>query len=254
MFYSACVPALFGGKTAREALAAAKSAGLKHYEFWGWNEEQIESFAAAQVEFGMTPVAMCTTFHELTDPNGREKYVEGIKKTVSVCKKLGCKNIISQVGPERTDISRQAQHESIVAGLKAAAPYVEEAGLTLVFEPLNIRVDHVGYYLWSEAEAFQIQEEVGSPNVKVLLDLYHQAVMDDLDIEMIVANLDKIGHFHMAGHPGRHEPLIDCKVDYAAILSAIRKAGYTEAVGLEYFPVYPAEEGLKTLVGQLLTF
>ena len=254
MFYSACVPALFGGKTAREALAAASGAGLKHYEFWGWNEEQIESFAAAQVEFGMTPVAMCTTFHELTDPKGREKYVEGIKKTVSECKKLGCKNIISQVGPERTDISRQAQHESIVAGLKAAAPYVEEAGLTLVFEPLNIRVDHVGYYLWSEEEAFQIQEEVGSPNVKVLLDLYHQAVMDDLDIEMIVANLDKIGHFHMAGHPGRHEPLIDCKVDYATILSAIRKAGYTEAVGLEYFPVYPAEEGLKTLVGQLLRF
>ena len=254
MFYSACVPALFGGKTAREALAAASGAGLKHYEFWGWNEEQIESFAAAQVEFGMTPVAMCTTFHELTDPNGREKYVEGIKKTISVCKKLGCKNIISQVGPERTDISRQAQHESIVAGLKAAAPYVEEAGLTLVFEPLNIRVDHVGYYLWSEEEAFRIQKEVGSPNVKVLLDLYHQAVMDDLDIEMIVANLDKIGHFHMAGHPGRHEPLIDCKVDYAAILSAIRKAGYTEAVGLEYFPVHPAEEGLKTLVGQLLTF
>ena len=254
MFYSACVPALFGGKTAREALAAASGAGLKHYEFWGWNEEQIESFAAAQVEFGMTPVAMCTTFHELTDPNGREKYVEGIKKTISVCKKLGCKNIISQVGPERTDISRQAQHESIVAGLKVAAPYVEEAGLTLVFEPLNIRVDHVGYYLWSEAEAFQIQEEVGSPNVKVLLDLYHQAVMDDLDIEMIVANLDKIGHFHMAGHPGRHEPLIDCKVDYAAVLGAIRKAGYTEAVGLEYFPVYPVEEGLKTLMGQLLTY
>lgn len=254
MFYSACIPALFGGKTAREALAAAKSAGLKHYEFWGWNEEQIASYAQAQVEFGMTPVAMCTTFHELTDPNGREKYVEGIQKTIPVCKKLGCKNIISQVGPERSDISRQAQHESIVAGLKAAAPYVEEAGLVLVFEPLNIRVDHVGYYLWSEEEAFRIQEEVGSPNVKVLIDLYHQAVMDDLDIGMIVANLDKIGHFHMAGVPGRHEPLIDCKVDYAAVLGAIRKAGYTEAVGLEYFPVYPVEEGLKTLVEQLSTY
>ena len=254
MFYSACIPALFGGKTAREALAAAKSAGLKHYEFWGWNEEQIASYAQAQEEFGMTPVAMCTTFHELTDPNGREAYVEGIKKTIPVCKKLGCKNIISQVGPQRSDISRQAQHESIVAGLKAAAPYVEEAGLVLVFEPLNIRVDHVGYYLWSEEEAFRIQEEVGSPNVKVLIDLYHQAVMDDLDIGMIVANLDKIGHFHMAGVPGRHEPLIDCKVDYAAVLGAIRKAGYTEAVGLEYFPVYPVEEGLKTLMGQLLTY
>ena len=71
MFYSACIPALFGGKTAREALSAAKSAGLNHYEFWGWNEEQIASYAQAQAECGRTPVAMCTTFHELTDPNGR---------------------------------------------------------------------------------------------------------------------------------------------------------------------------------------
>ena len=254
MFYSACIPALFGGKTAREALAAVQAAGLKHYEFWGWSEEQIASFAEAQAEFGLTPVAMCTTFHELTDPNGREAYVEGIQKTIPVCKKLGCKNIISQVGPERSDISRQAQHESIVAGLKAAAPYVEEAGLTLVFEPLNTRIDHVGYYLWSEEEAFQIVEEVGSPNVKVLIDLYHQYVMDDLDIDLIVKNLPKIGHFHMAGYPGRHEPHIDSQVDYATILGAIRKAGYGEAVGLEYFPVHPAEAGLKTLFGQLLTF
>ena len=85
MFYSACIPALFGGKTAREALSAAHDAGLKHYEFWGWNEEQIASYAEAQEEFGMTPVAMCTTFHELTDPNGRDAYVEGIKKTITVC-------------------------------------------------------------------------------------------------------------------------------------------------------------------------
>lgn len=254
MFYSACVPALFGGSSARDALAAARDAGLKHYEFWGWNEEQIAAYAEAQAEFGMTPVAMCTTFHELTDPNGREKYVEGIKKTIPVCKELGCKNIISQVGPERSDLSRQAQHDSIVAGLKAAAPYVEEAGLTLVFEPLNTRIDHVGYYLWSADEAFQIQAEVGSPNVKVLLDLYHQYVMDDLDIDKIVANISRIGHFHMAGYPGRHEPLIDSEVDYAAILSAIRRTGYREAVGLEYMPVHPAAEGLKALHAQLLTF
>ena len=35
MYYSACIPALFGGKTAQEALAGAHAAGLKHYEFWG---------------------------------------------------------------------------------------------------------------------------------------------------------------------------------------------------------------------------
>ena len=131
---------------------------------------------------------------------------------------------------------------------------LEEAYLTLVFEPLNTRVDHKGYYLWSCEEAFAIQKEVASDHVKVLLDLYHQAVMDDLDLPLILENLDKIGHFHMAGCPGRHEPLIDCRVDYASILGAIREAGYSEAVGLEYFPVQPAAEGLKELYSQLLTF
>jgi len=131
---------------------------------------------------------------------------------------------------------------------------VEEAGITLVFEPLNTRIDHVGYYLWSLDEAFQIVEEVGSPNVKALIDLYHHYVMDDLDIDKIVANIHKIGHFHMAGFPGRHEPLIDSEVDYATVLGAIRKSGYAGAVGLEYFPVHSAAEGLKELVPQLLTF
>jgi len=251
MFYSACVPALFGGKTAQEALAAASGAGLKHYEFWGWNEEQIESFAAAQVEFGMTPVAMCTTFHELTDPNGREAYVEGIKKTIPVCKKLGCKNIISQVGPERSDISRQAQHESIVEGLRAVCPILSENDLTLVIEPLNTKINHPGYYLWSSEEAFDIVDEVGSAHIKVLYDLYHQYVMDDLMIDGIVKNIDKIGHFHMAGYPGRHEPMTDSEVDYPTVLRAIREAGYGGSVGMEYFPHSDGAKSLKELWAQL---
>lgn len=254
MYYSACIPAIFGGQPIPQALAHVRAAGLRHYEFWGWNPEQIEEFSAAQAAHGLTPVAMCTTFHDLTDPNGRENYLAGLRETIPVCRKLGCKTIISQVGPELAHLSRQEQHESIVAGLRAAASLMEEAGMTLVFEPLNTRIDHVGYYLWSADEAFQIVDEVGSPNVKVLIDLYHHYVMDDLDISKIVANIHKIGHFHMAGYPGRHEPLIDSEVDYASILSSIRQSGYQGAMGLEYFPVHPAEEGLKALYPQLLTF
>ena len=254
MYYSACIPAVFGGFSIPEALKNTQAANLKHYEFWGWTPAEIDAYFVAQQANGLTAVAMCTTFHDLTDPTCRDKYVEGIKETIPVCQKLGCKNIISQVGAELDHLTRQQQHDSIVAGLKAAAPLVEEAGITLVFEPLNTRIDHIGYYLWSLDEAFQIVEEAGSPNVKALIDLYHHYVMDDLDINKIVSNIDKIGHFHMAGFPGRHEPLIDSEVDYATVLGAIRKSGYSGAVGLEYFPVHPAAEGLKELVPQLLAF
>lgn len=251
MYYSACIPAIFGSQPIRNALASVHAAGLKHYEFWGWDKSQIGNYFSAQEEYSLTPVAMCTTFHDLTDPSGRKKYVAGIAETIPICQKLGCKIIISQVGPELPGISRQTQHQSIVAGLRAAAPLVEQSGITLVFEPLNTRIDHVGYYLWSTDEAFEIVNEVASPNVKALIDLYHHYVMDDLDVGKIVANLNKIGHFHMAGFPGRHEPLIDSEVDYPAILTAIQQADYQGAVGLEYFPVHPAAPGLKELYARL---
>ena len=254
MYYSACIPAIFGRLPISQALANVHAAGLRHYEFWGWNPQQILEYLAAQTQYGLTPVAMCTTFHGLTDPNCRMKYLAGLEETIPMCSKLGCKTIISQVGAELAHLSREEQHESIVAGLRAAAPLLERSGITLVFEPLNTRIDHIGYYLWSADEAFQIVDEVGSPNVKTLIDLYHHYVMDDLDIAKIVSNIGKIGHFHMAGYPGRHEPLIDSEVDYPSILAAIRQAGYQGAVGLEYSPVHPAAEGLKELYPQLLTF
>ena len=123
--------------------------------------------------------------------------------------------------------------------------------MTLVIEPLNTRIDHRGYYLWRSQEAFEIVDEVASPCVKVLFDLYHQHIMSDLSIDAIVAHIDRIGHFHMAGYPGRHEPMIESEIDYPAILRAIEKSGYAGAVGLEYFPVRDAAEGLKALHEEL---
>ena len=254
MYYSACIPALFHGMPIHEALPFVREAGLDHYEFWMWKGQDIDAIAKVQKELALTPAALCTTEFALTDPAKREAFIEGIIQTIPVCHALGCKKIITQVGAELSHLSRQEQHESIVAGLKAVVPLLEEADLTLIFEPLNTRVDHRGYYLWSCEEAFAIQAEVGSEFVKVLLDLYHQAVMEDLQLPLILENLDKIGHFHVAGCPGRHEPLIDCTVDYAAVLGAIRNAGFADGVGLEYFPLHPALEGLKELVPQLLTF
>ncbi len=254
MNYSVCIPAVFNGKAGSDALCHTAAAGFQQYEFWSWWDQDIDGYRKAQKEYGLEIAAICTFFISLTDPACREAYKDGLKKTIEVCQKLGCKTIISQVGQELENVPRELQHASIVAGLKECAAMLEENDITLVFEPLNTKIDHPGYYLWSSAEAFEIAEAVGSSHVKVLFDLYHQYIMEDLSVEEIVKNMDKIGHFHVAGYPGRHEPLIDSEVDYATILTAIRKSGYPHAVGLEYFPVHPAEEGLKDLYSRLLTF
>ena len=113
--------------------------------------------------------------------------------------------LISQVGEFRQGVSRDDQEEALIAGLKAAAPMLEEAGITLVIEPLNELVNHPGYFLIRSDAAFDIIEEVDSPNVKVVFDIYHQQISEGNLIQNIVENIDKIGHFHAAGNPGRNE-------------------------------------------------
>ena len=67
-------------------------------------------------------------------------------------------------------------------------------------------------------------DEVGSPNVWLLYDIYHQQIMEGNIIDTVTANLDKIGHFHAAGVPGRHE-LNTGELKYRAIFDAIDAAG-----------------------------
>lgn len=251
MFYSVCIPAVLGGKTTAEALTAVAEAGYQNYEIWSWWDRDMDEYLALQQKLGLSITGMCTKFFSLVDTAGHDSYVEGLKETIEVCRKMGCKNIISQVGQELSNISRKEQHDNLVAGLRKCVPLIEGTDITLLIEPLNTKIDHKGYYLWESREAYEILEEVGCPNIKVLFDLYHQHIMNDLVIEEIAKNIDKIGHFHVAGYPGRHEPLIDSEIDYITILKAIKETGYQGAVGLEYVPVYDPAEGLKELIGQL---
>ena len=251
MHYSVCAPAVLNGKPIHETLPSIADAGFNRYEIWSWWDQDVDACQKVQLEKQLSIAALCTYFVSLTDPACREEYLNGLQKTIQICHKLGCKTIISQVGQELENVSREMQHASIVAGLRECIPLLKENDITLVIEPLNTRIDHPGYYLWSSEEAFQIIDEVGDEHIKVLYDLYHQYVMDDLSIEKIVENIDKIGHFHIAGYPGRHEPMINSEINYPEILNAIRNSCYQKSIGLEYFPVQDGAEGLKTLFRQL---
>lgn len=250
MYFSVCLGALFPKDPALQAMEKIRRAGLSHYEFWSWWDKDMDEYLAAQRATGLTPTALCTRFISLTDPSCRADYIKGVEETVAVCKKLGCSTIISQVGKELPGVPRPAQQESIIEGLRACVPILKENDITLVIEPLNTRVNHPGYYLWQCEEAFHIVRSVGDRHVKVLVDLYHQHVMDDLDMDEIIRNLAWVGHFHMAGAPGRHEPL-ESDMDYPDLLCQLEQAGYKGSVGLEYFPARDAEEGLQNLCSVL---
>ncbi len=244
MDYSVCIDSVLPGKTPLEALQCVKESGLRHYEFWTWWDRDCDELLRAQEETGIRAVAMCTPFISLTDASRRAEYIEGLRGTIAICEKLGCGTIISQVGAELKGVSRQEQHQSIVDGLNVCKSLLADHGITLAVEPLNIQIDHPGYYLTAAREAFEIADEVDSPFVKVLYDLYHQHITEGVDLPLLLRRLDQIAHFHVAGHPGRHEPLAPNEIDYPVILHAIADAGYQRFIGLEYFPVEEAKKGL----------
>lgn len=247
MKFSVCVDAVFRGRDIFESLVQIKKLEIDTFEFWKWWGIDLTPYRRAIDELDMKISCFCTKSFCLTDAGLRDQYIEDLKASIETAKLLGARKLITQVGNELPDIPRVKQHQNIVNGLKACVPILEDAGIMLLFEPLNTVVDHKGYYLYSSDEAFEIQDEVGSPYVKVLFDIYHQQIMEGNLISRITKNIDKIGHFHAAGNPGRHE-LDNGEINYPAIFKAIDETEYDGYMGLEYMPVGDPIEGLKKLL------
>jgi hydroxypyruvate isomerase len=233
---SACIEALFTKVPFEQRLEEVKTAGLTAFEFWGWRNHPLDTLARKKEETGLELVAFsCETGGALVAAGSEQKFLPPLKESIAAAKKLGCKRLIVTVGNELKDVPRSEQHKNIVTALKAGAPLCEDAGVTLVLEPLNVLVNHKGHYLSTSTEGFQILGEVGSPNVQLLFDIYHQQITEGNLTENISRNIRKIGHFHVADVPGRHEPGTG-EINYGNVFGAIVKAGYTGFVGLEMWP------------------
>ncbi len=243
MELSICTDSVFGNSETVAAMRQVKALGINAIEFWSWWDKDIEAINQARQELNMKIVGICTKFISLTDSSERERYLTGLVENIKVAKQLGCSLIISQVG-NHLNKSADLQKRSIVKGLRLAKELLEEADITLVIEPLNTKIDHPDYFLWSSDVARDIIFEVASPNVKLLFDFYHQQIMEGDLIRQSSLLIDEIGHFHLAGNPGRNEPESG-EIDYQAVISQLDKLNYQGYIGFEYLPQKDVSETLK---------
>ena len=237
---------------------AAKNAGVDCVDFWGWAGRDINKIKdiISENNIKITSMSMGTTDADAGKVMGqkglltRDKdafgaFYKTAQDSIQTAKTLGVPSLIVTTGNERpNNITRYEQHANIVLMLKHVAPLFEESGVTLVVEPLNILCDHVGYFLASSYEAFEICNEVSSKNIKVLYDIYHQQITEGNLIPTIRKYFDLIGHFHVADVPGRHEPGTG-EINYRNVFKAIEDLGYDKYVGLEYSPTVDTAETIK---------
>ncbi|TWU46200.1 Hydroxypyruvate isomerase [Rubripirellula tenax] len=245
---SVCIDAVFGTISSVEAIDQVAAAGIKAFEFWGWWDKDLDAIEAARDRHGMQIAACCTKFISLVDPATRDDYLAGLAESIRVAKRLKCPTLISQVGDFRPGVDRRAQHDCLVIGLRQASKLLADSGVTLVIEPLNELIDHRGYFLVRSDEAFEVIDQVESEHVKVVFDIYHQQISEGHVITNLRNNIDKIGHFHAAGNPGRNE-LTRGELNYPQIFSAIGETNYGGYVGLEYWPTKDAVTGLREVAG-----
>ena len=126
--------------------------------------------------------------------------------------------------------------ENAIAHLQMLARDAESAGITLILELLNSKVDHPDNQCDRTAWGVKVVSAVDSPYARLLYDIYHMQVMEGDVIQTIRDNHQWFAHYHTAGVPGRNELDEAQELNYAAICRAIADTGFSGYVGQEFIP------------------
>jgi hydroxypyruvate isomerase len=156
----------------------------------------------------------------------------------------GIPNLIVFSG-NRGGLSDAEGLEATVEGLGRVVTQAEDAGVTLVLELLNSRVDHPDYQADHTEWGVRVCEAVDSPRVKLLYDIYHMQVMEGDVIATIRKHAAHFGHYHSAGVPGRRDLDETQELNYPAIVQAIVATGYEGYLGHEFVPQGEAVAALE---------
>jgi len=172
-----------------------------------------------------------------------EECLAKIRKGIDDSAAAGFPNVIALSG-NREGMDDAEGMKNCVAALKKIAGYAEEHKVTVCLELLN-SIDHKDYMADSTKWCVAVVQQVGSPRVKVLYDIYHAAMMKEDVLADIRKHHECWGHYHTGGMPGRNEIDHTQTLDYRKIMQAIASSGFTGYVGQEFVP--KRDDALKSL-------
>ena len=182
----------------------------------------------------------------LNDPAEHGRIEAEITRSLALAQKYDIPNLIVFSGSRRAGLSEEEGIENTVHGLARVAPAAEQAGVNLVIELLNSKVDHRGYQCDHTAWGIEVCRRVASPRVGLLYDIYHMQIMEGDVIRTIGEHHAHFLHYHTAGNPGRHDLDDAQELNYPPIMKAIAATDYEGYVGHEFIPKGDPITALKT--------
>jgi hydroxypyruvate isomerase len=147
----------------------------------------------------------------------------------------GYKNLICFSGNKK-GMDDETGLNNMTEGIKQIIGLAEKNGVIIQIEVFNSKVNHPDYMADNTKWAIELCRRIGSPNFKILYDIYHMQISEGDIISTIKKNHDYFGHYHTAGVPGRHEIDDSQELFYPAIMKAIVETGYKGYVAQEFMP------------------
>ncbi len=179
---------------------------------------------------------------------GREKeFRDGFLLALEYAQELHCPRVHAMPGVVPAGADRAHLLGVYTANLAWAAEQAQIAGVELLIEPIAQR-NMPGFFLNRQEEAHALAAQIGAPNLKILMDLFHCQVEEgDLAIRIRKYLADpkqsRVGHLQIAGVPERHEPNTG-EVNYSYLFDQIDGLGYEGWIGCEYLPAGATSAGL----------
>ncbi len=161
--------------------------------------------------------------------------VKNYTEHIDLVAKAGYKNLICFSG-NRAGMDDETGLKNCVEGLKQIMSQAEKAGVIIQMELLNSKVNHKDYMADKSAFGIELCKRLGSPNFKLLYDIYHMQIDEGDVIATITNNHEYFGHYHTAGVPGRHEIDDTQELFYPAIAKAIVATGFKGYMTQEFIP------------------
>ena len=219
--------------------------------FAGMDLPSENDFAMLE-DYGLKPVMMTGTGTSFENGLIRKENHDAIEAAtragIDMCVRGGCKNLIALPG-ERRGMSSEEGAANIVEIFKRVAPYAQEKGVNICMEITNSKViaDNRTDQMFNNVFwGFDICTAVGSPNIKIVYDIYHVQIMHGDVVRTLRDNLDKVCHIHVAGVPSRNEIDDSQELNHRFIARSIADMGYEGFVAHEWRPA-PGRNPLLSL-------
>ena len=253
MVWSAHLSMLFHEVPYLDRPRAAARAGFTLVETWWPPDGLAEQWADEVARYGLSVASINSYAGDI--PAGdrgflniaerRDDVLRSVRAAIVLALRCGAPRINLLVGREVAGRRRDEQLAEAAEALGECAALAEEAGVTILVEPIN-ELDVPGYLVPTTAAAIELVEAAATENVMLLYDAYHAARSGQDPVRDVGSLVPLIGHVHYADCPGRGPPGTG-HVSLDEFVRSLEAARYSGAIGLEFDPQGPTMDALRFL-------